>query len=100
VGAHQKYNRLDNLTFSGYGADKYSVGVGMFSRYISLRSRLVRAYEATFNATITISAYSFLGDTSVKLANHAQQRMIYPSIDSHTRHSETNSYVDNVGETN
>jgi hypothetical protein len=39
--------------FSGYGANLYSSGVGIDSRYMSRKSRFVKAYEATFKATIT-----------------------------------------------
>jgi hypothetical protein len=48
--------RFERHILSGYGADEYSLGVGTDSRYISLKSRFVSAYEATFNATITLSA--------------------------------------------
>lgn len=39
--------------FSGYGADLYTSGVGIDSRYMSRKSRFVKAKEATFSATIT-----------------------------------------------
>ena len=42
--------------FSGYGSEAYSSGVGIDSRYISLKSLFVKAYEITFIATITSSA--------------------------------------------
>jgi len=88
--------------FSGYGAEAYCSGIGMFSRYISLKSLLVKTNDATFNATITNpQSYGKSGvSTSMQLTHDAEERMIDLCINRDTRDAQAYRHIDNVSKAN